>query len=111
MAWLPIEKATIDINGLWWNPEYRLISAFLECVMVFAKDADECLKIEYSGGDEGKISFRMDVKTGNILEKDENDRNGIFYLKSTLKAWYDHFKERLLEDYQSGRYSVLPEWE
>lgn len=111
LAWLPIEEAAIDVNGLGWNPEYRLISVFLECVMVFAKDADDCLKIEYSGGDEGKISFRMDVKTGNILENDENDRDEICYLKSTLRAWYDHFKEKLLEDYQSGRYSILPKWE
>ena len=111
LAWLPIEEAAIDVNGLWWNPEYRLISVFLECVMIFAKDADDCLKIEYSGGDEGKISFRMDVKTGNILENDENDLDEICYLKSTLRAWYDHFKEKLLKDYQSGRYSVLPKWE
>lgn len=111
LAWLPIEEAAIDVNGLWWNPEYRLISVFLECVMIFAKDADDCLKIEYFGGDEGKISFRMDVKTGNILENDENDRDEICYLKSTLRAWYDHFKEKLLKDYQSGRYSVLPKWE
>ena len=35
--------------------------------MVFAKDADDCLIIEYSGGDEEKVIFRMDVKTGNVI--------------------------------------------
>ena len=111
LAWLPIEEATINIKGLWWNPEYRLISAFLDCVMVFAKDADDCLIIEYSGGDEEKVIFRMDVKTGNVIEIDKNGRDEIYYLQSTLRAWYDDVKEKLLEDYHSGRYTVLPEWE
>lgn len=111
LAWLPIEKATINIKGLWWNPEYRLISAFLDCVMVFAKDADDCLIIEYSDGDEEKVIFRMDVKTGNVIEIDKNGRDEIYYLQSTLRSWYDDVKEKLLEDYHSGRYTVLPEWE
>ena len=33
------------------------------------------------------------------------------YLKGTLKKWYEDNKERLIEDYHSGNYSVLPEWE
>ena len=111
LAWLPIEKTTIDIKELWWNPEYRLISFFGDCVMVFAKDADDCLIIEYSGGDEEKVIFHMDVKTGNIIDIDKNDRDEIYYLQSTLRAWYDDLKEKLLEDYHSGRYTVLPEWE
>ena len=40
--------------------------------MVFAKDADKYLTIEYYGGNEKKIIFHMDVTTGNILEIDEN---------------------------------------
>lgn len=39
--------------------------------MVFAKDADDCLIIEYSGGAEEKVIFHMDVKTGNILAIDK----------------------------------------
>ena len=111
LAWLPIEKGTIDVKGLWWNPEYRLISVFLDCCMVFAKDADDYIIIEYSGGNEDKIVFRMDVKTGNILATNKNVRDEIYYLQSTLRAWYDDMKEKLLEDYYSGRYTVLPEWE
>lgn len=111
LAWLPIEKGTIDIKGLWWNPEYRLISVFLDCVMVFAKDGDNYIIIEYSGGDEDKIIFRMDVKTGNIIAIDKKGREEINYIQSTLRAWYDDMKEKLLEDYYSGRYTVLPEWE
>lgn len=111
LAWLPIEEATIDIKGLWWNPEYHLISAFLDCVMVFARDADDCLMIEYSGGNREKILFRMDVKTGNIIEIDKKDRDEIYYLQSTLRAWYEDWKEKLLEDYYNGRYHVLPKWE
>lgn len=38
-------------------------------------------------------------------------RGEIYYLQSTLRAWYDDLKEKLLEDYHSGRYTVLPEWE
>lgn len=110
LAWLPIEEAAIDIKGLWWNPAYRLISVFLDCVLVFAKDADDCLIIEYSGGDEEKVVFHMDVKTGNIIEIDKNAREEIYYIQSTLRAWYDDWKEKLLEDYHSGRYTVLPEW-
>jgi hypothetical protein len=111
LAWLPIEEAAINIKGLWWNPEYRLISAFLDCVLVFAKDADDCLIIEYSGGAEEKVIFHMDVKTGNILAIDKNGRDEIPYLQRTFRAWYDDVKEKLLEDYYSGRYTVLPEWE
>ena len=79
--------------------------------MVFAKDADDCLIIEYSGGDEKKVIFRMDVKTGNVIEINKNGRDEIYYLQSTLRAWYDDVKEKLLEDYHSGSYTVLPEWE
>ena len=43
LAWLPIEETTINIKELWWNPEYRLIAILLNCVMVFAKDADKYL--------------------------------------------------------------------
>lgn len=111
LAWLPIEETTINIKELWWNPEYRLIAILLNCVMVFAKDADEYLTIEYYGGNEEKIIFHMDVTTGNILEIDENGRGEIYYLQSTMRAWYDDLKEKLLEGYYSGRYTVLPKWE
>lgn len=72
LAWLPIEKTEIDIKELWWNPEYRLISIIYDSIMVFAKDADDYLTMEYYGGNEGKIIFYMDVQTGNILENDKN---------------------------------------
>ncbi len=111
LAWLPIEETTINIKELWWNPEYRLIAILLNCVMVFAKDADKYLTIEYYGGNEKKIIFHMDVTTGNILEIDENGRGEIYYLQSTMRAWYDDSKEKLLEGYYSGRYTVLPKWE
>lgn len=82
----------------------------MDCVLVFAKDADDCLIIEYSSGDEEKVVFYMDVKTGNIIEIDKNAREEIYYIQSTLRAWYDDWKEKLLEDYHSGSYTVLPEW-
>ena len=47
----------------------------------------------------------------NILEIEKDGRDKIYYLKSTLQAWYDDFKEKLLEDYHNGRYTILPEWE
>ena len=53
----------------------------------------------------------MDVRTGNILEIEKDGRDKIYYLQSTLRAWYDDFKEKLLEDYRNGRYTILPEWE
>lgn len=28
-----------------------------------------------------------------------------------MRAWYDDLKEKLLEGYYSGRYTVLPKWE
>jgi len=111
LAWLPIEETAIDVKGLWWNPEFHLISVFLDCFMVFAKDSDSCLIFEYSGGDDEKVIFHMDVRTGNILELEKDGRDKIYYLKSTLRAWYDEFKEKLLEDYHNGRYTILPEWE
>ena len=78
--------------------------------MVFAKDADKYLTIEYYCGNEKKIIFHMDVTTGNILELDENGKGEIYYLQSTMRAWYDDLKEKLLEGYYSGRYTVLPKW-
>ena len=111
LAWLPLEETAIDVKGLWWNSQYHLISAFGDCCMVFAKDADNCLIIEYSGGDDEKDIFHMDVRTGNILEIEKDGRDKIYYLQSTLRAWYDDFKEKLLEDYRNGRYTILPEWE
>lgn len=110
LAWLPIEKTAIDIKGLSWNPEYHLISAFYGC-RVYAKDGDNCLIFEYSGGDDEKVIFHMDVRTGNILEVEKDGRDIIYYLKSILRAWYEDFKEKLLEDYHNGRYTILPEWE
>ena len=79
--------------------------------MVFAKDADDYIILVFSGGDEDKIIFRMDVKTGYIIVIDKNGRDVMDYLQTTLRAWYDDLKEKLLEDYHSGRYTVLPEWE
>lgn len=66
----------------------------------------ECLIIEYSGGAEEKVIFHMDVKTGNILAIDKNGRDEIPYLQPTFRAQYDDVKEKLLEDYHSGRYTV-----
>ena len=37
----------------------------------------------------------MDVTTGNILEIDENGKGEIYYLQSTMRAWYDDLKEKL----------------
>ena len=111
MAWLPIEKTEIDIKELWWNPEYRLISIIYDSIMVFAKDADDYLTMEYYGGDKGKIIFHMDVQTGNILETDKNEKNEIYYLQSTLRAWYNDMREKLLEGYQNGKFTILPEWD
>lgn len=111
LAWLPIEKTEIDIKELWWNPEYRLISIIYDSIMVFAKDTDNYLTMEYYGGNEGKISFYMDVQTGNILENDKNRKEEIYYLQSTLRAWYSDMREKLLEGYQNGRFTILPEWD
>lgn len=41
----------------------------------------------------------------------ENGRGEIYYLQSTMRAWHDDLKEKLLEGYYSGRYTVLPKWE
>ena len=111
LAWLPIEKTEIDIKELWWNPEYRLISIIYDSIMVFAKDVDDYLTMEYYGGDKGKIIFHMDVQTGNILETDKNEKNEIYYLQSTLRAWYNDMREKLLEGYQNGKFTILPEWD
>ena len=47
----------MDIKELWWNPEYRLISIIYDSIMVFAKDTDNYLTMEYYGENEGKIIF------------------------------------------------------
>lgn len=111
LAWLPIENTAIDVKSLWWNPTYQLISVFQDCFSVFAKDGDNCLIFEYSGEDDEKVIFHMDVRTGDILEVKKDGRDEIHYLKSTLRAWYNDFKEKLLKDYYSGKYTILPEWE
>ena len=104
LACLPIEKTEIDIKELWWNPEYRLISIIYDSIMVFAKDTDDYLTMEYYGGDKGKIIFHMDVQTGTILESDKNGKDEIYYLQSTLRAWYNDMREKLLEGYQNGKF-------
>ena len=96
---------------LWWNPEYRLISIICDSIMVFAKDADDYLIMEYYGVDKGKIIFYMDVQTGNILETDKNGKDEIYYLQSTLRDWYNDMREKLLEGYQNGKFTILPEWD
>ena len=78
---------------------------------VYAKDADPCLIVEYTGGDGGVILFHMDVKTVSCFATNKDGREEISYIKGGLKDWYEDNKERLIEDYHSGRYSVLPEWE
>lgn len=110
LAWLPIEATAIEVTNLWWNSEYRLISDFLECFRVFAKDGDSYLIFEYSGEGDEKVIFHMDVRTGNIPEAEKDSKDTLCYLKSTLREWYDDFKEKLLKDYHNGRYTVLPEW-
>lgn len=47
----------MDIKELWWNPEYRLISIIYDSIMVFAKDTDNYLTMEYYGENEGKSFF------------------------------------------------------
>lgn len=111
LAWLPIEKCSIDIKQICWNPEYHLIGSTEYCFAVYAKDADPCLIVEYTGSNEGTFLFNMDVKTGNSFATNKEDREEIPYLKGTLKKWYEDNKERLIEDYHSGNYSVLPEYE
>lgn len=60
---------------------------------------------------ENAISYPSVDTLINISEIDKNGRDEIDYLQTTLRAWYDDLKEKLLEDYHSGRYTVLPEWE
>ena len=48
---------------------------------------------------------------GNILENDKNRKEEIYYLQSTLRAWYSDMREKLLEGYQNGRFTILPEWD
>ena len=69
------------------------------------------LTMEYYGENEGKIIFYMDVQTGNILENDKNRKEEIYYLQSTLRAWYSDMRVKLLEGYQNGRFTILPEWD
>ena len=76
--------------------------------MVFAKDADDYLTMEYYGGDKGKIIFHMDVQTGNILETDKDET---YYLQSTLRAWYNDMRGKLLAGYQNGKFTIFPEWD
>lgn len=49
--------------------------------------------------------------TGNILENDKNRKEEIYYLQSTLRAWYSDMREKLLEGYQNGKFTILPEWD
>ena len=107
LAWLPIEKTAIDISKVCWNPEYHLISSSLDCFAVYAKDADAYIILEYFGGDEERSIFRMDVKTGDIFEIENN----INYPHDILIDWYRDNRNKLLNDYQKGKYSVLPKWE
>lgn len=51
----------------------------------------------------GKDFFHTGVKSGNIIEIDKNGRDELYYPQSTLRAWYDDMKEKLLEDYYSGK--------
>ena len=35
---------------------------------MFAKDGDNCLIFEYSGGNDEKVIFHIDIRTGNISD-------------------------------------------
>ena len=109
LAWLPIEKCSIDINKVSWNPEYHLIASLADCLMVYAKDADPFLVIEYTGGDREDVVFKMDINTGKICVIDEDDRDEIDCIKGFLIDWYDNNKEKLVANYRRGSYTVLPE--
>ena len=103
LAWMPIEKTSTDLNRMCWNPDYRSIASFLDCFIVYAKNTDPTLIIEYSGGEEKVVLINMDVTTGE-LDGDSQD------VQETLKAWYNDNKVKLIKDYYSGSYKVLPNW-
>ncbi len=103
LAWIPIEKASTDINRMCWNPAYHPIAFFADCFTVYAKDNDPRLVIEYTGGAEEVVLIYLDVITGKI-DGDSCD------FKETLRAFYTDNKERLVKDYYNGKYNVLPNW-
>ena len=55
------------------------------------------------------LFFTWMYKLEIILETDKNGKDEIYYLQSTLRAWYLDMREKLLEDYQNGRFTILPE--
>ena len=52
----------------------------------------------------------MDVQTGSILESDKNGKDEIYYLQSTLRAWYNDMREKLLAGYQNGKFWQEQKW-
>ena len=84
LAWLPIEHTSIEKN-IWWDPDYKLIAEFWDCLRVFAKNGDPILIFEYTGGAEERALFHMDVKTGEIVGSKETGyedvKSGIRHLK------------------------------
>ena len=58
-----------------------------------------------------KSIFTWMYKLAIFLENDKNRKEEIYYLQSTLRAWYSDMREKLLEGYQNGRFTILPEWD
>ncbi len=53
--------------------------------------------------------FYMDVQTGNILETDKNGKDEIYYLQSTLRAWYLDMREKTIGRLSKWEVHNLPE--
>lgn len=58
-----------------------------------------------------KSIFTWMYKLAIFYENDKNRKEEIYYLQSTLRAWYSDMREKLLEGYQNGRFTILPEWD
>ena len=106
LAWLPIEHTSIEKN-IWWDPDYKLIAEFWECLRVFAKNGDPILIFEYTSGAEERVLFHMDVKTGEIVESKETGYEDVKMIVSVLGKWYKAFKGELLEGFTTRNYKTL----
>ena len=75
----------------------KLIGSFYG-INVFATDKTSTILLNYVGGDV-ETDFHMDIYTGEIEEKDDEEYLSI---RNTLKGWYKDNRNDLINGFELG---------
>lgn len=98
-------------------PSYFPINCKDNCHFLPRKKELYCKDCSRLGRDTACMTARENDKVynngqrcGGFIDKKEDEFTEIL-LQSTLRAWYSDMRVKLLEGYQNGRFTILPEWD